>query len=136
MNRNRNSPWIRLASVVTPRTSEAVDGPPPELAPLQLRASAPVCCKHQLDRASTPAGLHSSAHESDDLDEIMNDEPSRDAKHPITEPREIPIAPRISGVLPSMDGTIHFHDQPQRSSDEVRDVPVTEHHLPAKRNTQ
>jgi len=88
-----------------------------------------------LDRASAPETFHCGAHERNSRAEISHDEPSWHALHVISKPREIPIAPRIRSALPSVDATIHFHDQPQRGREEICDVPATEHHLPAKRNT-
>jgi hypothetical protein len=38
-------------------------------------------------------------------------------------------------ALPSVDATIHLHDQPQRGRDEVSDVAVPDDNLTPKRHT-
>ena len=90
----------------------------------------------QLDRASAPAGFHRRTHEYHRSRKIIKDELSRDPNHVIPEALEISIPPRIRRALPSVDATIHLHNQPDRRSGEVRDVPAAEHDLPTKRDTE
>jgi len=63
---------------------------------------------------------------------IAHDELRRHTEHLKPEPTEISIPLGIRSAPLSVDATIDLHDEPERRSDEVGDVPIVDNDLPPK----
>ena len=80
---------------------------------------------------TAPKPFDSFPHQGNGSRELLQDDLGLDAQHLTPEPTKIAISARIGGSALPMVSAIHFHHQPQRRCEEVRDE-ISEHDLPTE----
>jgi hypothetical protein len=61
---------------------------------------------------------------------LQQDERGLDTNDAVAEPAKLFVAPAVSRATATMNATVNLHDAPDRPREEVRDVAVSERHLP------
>src|SRR6187402_2214512 len=74
------------------------------------------------------------AHDGNSAVEVSKHQLRVDAHDVVAKPLELPIPPRISGTPERMTSAIDLHDEPNGRREQIHDVPIRQHDLPAEVN--